>query len=727
MLDLAFVLALTIWSAVVGLCVVRRLDPMVSLAGDVLALALPLGFGILSLATLGLGECGFLNAVGLTVVLSLGLLCGVWLVYEELISRQLAKTRAVGDPVAQKGRQFLSSSSEAKTYNSPPWEGGVGGVGEQRTYSVGPGSAEPLSAGDRLATKSPTSDRHSPPPQPPLPKGGSYEAPPSVWGEWRSDAARDPKGIRSGFKAGDRWTSKLILGSLLAIVILGTLLTSLAPVTDGDALCYHLQVPKRFLQHGATFFDPDLHETVYPLLTEMLYAVALAFRGPVACRLIQWVLGLVFALNVSALARPCLGTRAWWAGTIALLVPAISNGMSAPLNDVALAAFGSAALVAWSRYHEAPCARRACLAGVLTGFALGVKYPSLVLAALLFTTIAARAIQRRPRYLGDAACFGLVALLVGGIWYARAAFYTGNPVYPFFRHTFGGAGLDEVLDPIKRPMTVSAWNLLTALGPLTLQPGRFDSFSHQFGPLFLLFLPALLIERPPRRVAAIAALGYAFLIICLTQRQSMRFVLIALGPLSVAVAWIASRWYDRKTRPARLLLGLMVVALGFEAGLAVARARHGLGVVTGHEPADAYLARREPTFQVGTWIDRELPAKARIIGQDHRGFYIPREYTMELAHRRRTALGRHGESAVEIVNQLRAEGFTHVLFCPPVPEDAVEFDATLSRLLAPWTAAHVPIYREALSDADGVVRQYSLYHLDDERLAQASTEAEARR
>src|SRR6185312_6735363 len=121
---------------------------------------------------------------------------------------------------------------------------------------------------------------------------------------------------------------------------------------------------------------------------------------------------------------------------------------------------------------------------------------------------------------------------------------------------FGGAGLDEVLDPIKRPMPVNPWNLLTALVPLTLQPDRFDSFSHQFGPVFLLFLPALFFERPPRRIVAIATLGYAFLALCLSQRQSMRFVLIAIGPMSVGVAWLASIWRDRRSVPGRVVIGL---------------------------------------------------------------------------------------------------------------------------------------------------------------------------
>jgi hypothetical protein len=318
-----------------------------------------------------------------------------------------------------------------------------------------------------------------------------------------------------------------------------------------------------------------------------------------------------------------------------------------------------------------------------------------------------------------AALFGLTALLVGGWWYLRAFVHTGNPVYPFYRHVFAGAGIDEVLDPIKRPMGVTAVNLLAALGPLTLQPDRFDSFAHQLGPVFLLFLPALLLERPPRRVLGVAALGYVFLMLCLSQRQSMRFILIALGPFSVGVAWLAVAWCNRRSVPGRILVGILLLALGVESGMALARARHGLGVVLGRETAEQFLARREPTYRVGRWVAAHLPEQARLVGQDHRGFYFPRAYTMERAHRRRTGLGRHGESAHEVVDHLRRSGFTHLLLCPPDPITAVEFDPTLQRLLAPWLAGHIPLFREAIADADGTVRRYAIYDLaacDDARM-----------
>ena len=277
---------------------------------------------------------------------------------------------------------------------------------------------------------------------------------------------------------------------------------------------------------------------------------------------------------------------------------------------------------------------------------------------------------------------------------------------------FGGAGLDEVLDPIKRPLAVTPLNLLTALVPLSLHPEQFDSFSHQFGPMFLLFLPAIFVFRAPRRMLVMVGLAYAFLLVCLTQRQSMRFLLIALGPMSIGVAYLAAIWSRRRTIPARVLLAILIATMGFEASVAVARSRHAVAVLLGRESATDFLTRREPTFAVGRWAARNLPITARLIGQDHRGFYIPRDYTMELAHRRRTGLGGHGETSREIVAKLCESGFTHVMFCPPVPETAVEFDPTLGRLLEPWIAERAPLFRQDLSDGDGVLRQYAIYELD---------------
>ena len=618
MLDLGLALFLALVAAGIGKRLLNWIGELPDHPLDALALATPLGLGLLALGCLLLGQAGWLNLVGLAVLLGvvteLGLLAGFRLL------RELA--------------------------------------------------------------------RHS--------------------------LKRPEKGLTTV-------VDRLLL-VFLVLTLGATALAALAPVTDGDALCYHLQVPKVFLVRQAVYFDPDLHETVYPLVTELLYAIGLEFRGPVACRCLQWVLGLVFAAGVAALARPSLGRRAWWAAALAVLVPAISNGMAAPLNDVSLAAFGVAAFLAWTRCFDRPSRASTVVAGAFTGLAIGVKYPALVLAAVLTAATLLRPVldpawrSRRAaiRSLMMAAGFLGTAVLLGGAWYLRAYVYTGNPVFPFFKNWFGGAGLDEVLAPIKRPLAVNVWSLLGAIVPLTLEPDRFDSFAHQFGPIFLLFLPALLFEGAPRRVLGLAAVAYAFLVVCMTQRQSMRFLLFAVGPMSVGIAYLATRWLERGTRPARALVMALMLVLGLETGLSLTRGAGAAGVVLGKETFAEFLGRCEPTYRVGRWVARNLPATARLIGQDHRGFYIPRGYTMELAHRRRTGLGQNNESSREIVEVLKREGYTHLMMCPPVEKESVEFDPTLGQLLSPWLAAQTPLFHEDLADPDGVVRSYSIYGLGDE-------------
>jgi hypothetical protein len=617
-LDLLYLGALATWSAFVGRLLLRRLAPHVDASADALALALPLGLGVLALGVLFLGWVRVLSPVALVLLLLCPIVAG------------FARFHLFARQAFARGRAF-AAGLEHRNFNTSMWA----------------------------------------------------------------------------------------FASLAAIVLGATLVMALTPVTDGDALCYHLQVPKVFLRSHGLVYDPDLHETIYPLLTELLFGVALALRGPVACRLVSWLLGVALALIVTALARPILGRGARWAGLAALLVPAISNGMSAPLNDVALASFCNAGLLALVHWIARPTPGAVVLCATLAGMAVGVKYPAMVWVALLGVVVLLQSLRGASalmagggRWWVQPLLFGVVVLLVGGPWYLRAYRATGNPVFPFYKQVFGGAGLDEVLEPAKRPLEVTTLNLATALGPMSLDPDRFDSVSHQLGPLFLMAVPALFLWRAPGRLLALAGFAWVFFTLCLTQRQSMRFLLAAVGPWSIAVVWVWQRAARSRTFRARACTVIMSLVFVFEAGIPCARLRRVASVVTGEEQADRFLARCEPTFLLGRWIAENLPDDAHVIGQDHRGYYIPRPYTMELAHRRRTGLGARGESPVAIVETLRARGFTHLLLCPPVPEDAVEFDATLGRLLEPWIRSQRPVFRAELADGNGVARRYSLYRLE---------------
>src|SRR5437763_17121127 len=81
-LDIGFLLVLVLWSSAVGRRLLDRLDPGPKHPCDALALAVPLGLGMLSLAALALGEVGWLHRRGLV-----SLVLSSWLVARLVLRR----------------------------------------------------------------------------------------------------------------------------------------------------------------------------------------------------------------------------------------------------------------------------------------------------------------------------------------------------------------------------------------------------------------------------------------------------------------------------------------------------------------------------------------------------------------------------------------------------------------------------------------------------------------
>ncbi|MBN2295512.1 MAG: hypothetical protein JXM70_23990, partial [Pirellulales bacterium] len=138
------------------------------------------------------------------------------------------------------------------------------------------------------------------------------------------------------------------VGVLAVAACIGSLIGALAPPTAGDAVCYHLTLPKVFIDHGGICYLPYQDNSTFPLLTEIWYMWAMVIDSPTAAALVHWGLGILLALATVLLARPVVGRQwAWMAGGVVLLVPGINNQMAAPLNDVALAAMTTLTLSAW--------------------------------------------------------------------------------------------------------------------------------------------------------------------------------------------------------------------------------------------------------------------------------------------------------------------------------------------------------------------------------------------
>lgn len=512
---------------------------------------------------------------------------------------------------------------------------------------------------------------------------------------------------------------KLCLSGLAGCVLIGSFISALAPPTACDAMCYHLELPKRYLEQHALVYLPDSDNSTYPMLVELWYLWALALDGGVAAQLVHWGLGLLLALATVLFAELLVGRRwGWLAGCTMLLIPGISNQMTAPMNDVGVTLMTTLGLTAWWRaVVREENSSWFVLAGLMFGGALAIKY-----VALLFVAVVAGATvhycwrqpARRRTLVQGAVFMFIVAACSSGVWYARAAWYRGNPVFPFFQQWM--PNVEVALAPPKYVAARPLLDLLAVPWQLTMHPEVHGDRSQQLGALFLVVLPGLLVIRRLRGVATLLGMSLAYVLGWYWLDPNVRF-LYPLLPLScVPLVWVWREFRQMPAAPRWIGVGAIGLLLCFSALIPIYRCRAHWAVACGWESKEQYLLRREPSYAAASLANDLLGRDAHVLTQEHRAFYFQCQVTRENVYRRRTHYEQTLESPLELSRQLRAAGFTHLLLAESENDRGIQYEPTLSRLVAAQADAGGEALLSCLGgyrfeDSDGAVRRYRLMML----------------
>jgi hypothetical protein len=525
-------------------------------------------------------------------------------------------------------------------------------------------------------------------------------------------------GLGAGDAAGrgtpDRWAMalRLLPLALALVVFVATLTRALAPPTAGDALCYHLELPKRFVQLERIEYLPWTEQSLFPFLMEMLYGLGLLLSGPVLAQLMSWLVGVLFALVAVEQARLLVGrVAAVWAGLVALSVPAVTNHMSAPLNDLPAALYAALALVAWLRWHRGDGPGWLALAALCAGFGAGVKLTAVCWCACLGAAVCTSAARRAGMRAAvrAAAIFGLLVLASGGIWYARSWWHTGNPVHPYFASVFGrAADSTSAVVPNKSPIECSVQGVLQLPWQATMRPEAFGGRGHQFGVVFLAVLPGLVLVRRAPELAGALGICAAYAAAWFVFRQNLRFLMPVLPVLAAAVLYVTNELRARH-RPAWLAAaGAVGLATVLGTAVALHRARPCLAVAWGRESRDEYLARHEPSYAVAQFANRRLPAQSRIVSEDYRAFYFSGGFVREGALRKwlgYTCVG------ADLTEYWRRQGFTHLLLVTAHNRATAVYDSDLVARLDTVRTALPRAFAADFAGPDGDQRHYELLEL----------------
>ncbi len=530
------------------------------------------------------------------------------------------------------------------------------------------------------------------------------------WGEWQWLVADlSARTIRHHWR---KWHigQKTVFGAVGVIFGL-SIFQAFTPPWNYDGLMYHLTAPKLFLQAGRITFQPQVWPANYPLATEMLYTLGLAFGSDTFARLIHLTLAAWLVLATFFAGRRWLGNSGGWlAATILLGIPMLPIWGSLSYADMGWSLWGFLAVLTALRRGETDNRRWLALAGVMAGFAIGSKYLALGLMFPVGMWVLWRARHNGWRQvLADGVLFGGVALAVASPWYLKNWLWTGNPIFPL---VWGGADWDTVRLQLLAEHhriygTGRSWlDYLLLPVHLYTQYSRFTTFLGNTEIAGLLF-PVLIFYPFARKKyllnSLLAIVGGQFIFWAIGP-QHVRFLLPLFPAFSVLTAHVLSDISVRVMRPS---LGKIVVA-GLTGGTLMATLLYAviwfadvrpLRVVIGHISKSDFLTERVEPFAAEQFIQQTLPPSARVLQLwDARGYYCDARCVPDIEPSLWTRVAVTEPTVGAAATSLRARGISHVMLNRTDTEFLAPSDARARQFLL---NAFLPACgREIFADTD---------------------------
>ena len=468
-------------------------------------------------------------------------------------------------------------------------------------------------------------------------------------------------------------------GTILGIVWLIAWLWATIPSTFYDELAYHLTIPERAVATGSLQAYPWMFFTLMPHASDLLLAWGLAVGGDLGARAMHWSLWVWGSLAAWGLLDVLLRPRSsrW---TAALAAAALASSPTfwflgtLTFAETCLAAVlvtTACVLTTSDQYH-----RPWLPAGLLLGLAATVKLSGF---AWILAVLAAGFVLRWS--WRNLALTALIALASVVPWWGRAAWVTGNPVYPLAYKWLGDGGLwsDTSQALVKADIPPGAFDLgfvgmLRLPWDLATHPERFGSASDA-GPLaivaviVILLLPLLTrvfgAEPERRRLGDAAAVfvlisGTAWAVTSTTTR----FLAPALILSTIALVGMALTM-----RPAGLpavLAGLALLGVG---GTSRFLELHNLvfastAVALGREHPEEYASRQLDYYDAAKFVREHTrtDAKLLMIGEA-RAFHFSRNAVAPSPFDRHPLATwvQDAPSPEDLARRLASEGITHVV------------------------------------------------------------------
>jgi len=467
-----------------------------------------------------------------------------------------------------------------------------------------------------------------------------------------------------------------VLKVFIALAALIMLLGALAPSYSNDSMSYHLTDAKYFVStHSIGQIPNNSTNALWPYLVEMYFTLAILLRLLPMAGLFHFSLAAFSAVGVYALSKRLFSHRTGlFAAALFILTPGIFMEAKETYVDLGMVFYTLAAVYAFLVWMNNPEKRWLALSGAMCGFAISVKFFIAIVPAILSCYLAFAIFKKRKRErlvsLKGTIVFFIAASLTSFVWYLRQYIATGNPFFPFFYKIFGTSSISvNVLELLSEKVIRSAYGIGTSLKSfivlpwqITIHPDRFGG--EQLGPVFLAFMPALLlIKRVDRNIKRILAFSFIYLVAWFFTYQNLRFLLPVAAFLSIIVAYVLVNVQGKTGIFKKVLWMGAMTCLLFSLALCLYHNFQGAKVVLGFDSKGSYLSRNERSYDISEYINNNISnaAKILVVNEGHT-FFIDKDNKREIYFWIYMKYEDIYGSPEAVMDFFKSQGFTHILY-----------------------------------------------------------------
>lgn len=412
-----------------------------------------------------------------------------------------------------------------------------------------------------------------------------------------------------------KWYLKPVILFIALIVLQAfvNLIGALGPELGFDALWYHLTLPKLYLLRHSIFHIPGglLYYSDMPKLGEMLYTGVLAFGNETTAKVIHFVFGLLILVALYKMAREFFNPFISFLVLMIFYANLVVGWESITAYiDLIRTFFETMALWSFLLWVKKQNLKWFFLSSLMVGFAITTKLLAIgslfIFIILIFLAKISHKKSWGKTFILNILFFILISFLVPLPWFIFSFIHTGNPVYPFFTHTYGVSITS--FSPLK--FLFELWKLFTqASDPLS--------------PMYLIFLPLLFFTFAKFKKEQKLIVWYSLLSIViwyLTPRTGGgRFILPYLPAFSLVCGFIidelCSANDELKTKLVKFLVGVILVVSMISIGYRGLANRKYIPIILGKESKGAFLSKNL-NFNYGDFYDSDNYFKNHLSAND---------------------------------------------------------------------------------------------------------------